>query len=81
VKQIRRKPVPKEVWDRHRLEVWSRFYSGSGFRKRYRASGRCACGELFGELAHAHTQNRFDVIEDWKDHVARAHHGEDYIAA
>jgi hypothetical protein len=77
---IRRKPVPAEFRDEHCLRTRARIAGGGwgGWGRVYRTGGTCACGATFGLDADNHTLNYEDVLDEWKDHVARAYHGDTY---
>lgn len=78
---IKRKPVPAEWRDEHHwLNIHSRrsYAAQRGGGHYSRSGGTCSCGEKFGLDADDHTCDYAEVLDQWKDHVAQAFHGEDY---
>lgn len=76
---IRRKPVPREFREQHILTTRSHAW-GSGWQRTSRTRGRCSCGAQFPESENTDNLDYADCVDAWKDHVAQAYHGEDFIA-
>jgi hypothetical protein len=78
---LRRKPVPRAWREQHHYLTTDAHIAGGGWGgwgRTYRTRGHCSCGASWPDSPNADNLNYVDVLEEWKDHVARAYHGDDY---